>query len=232
MSNASSEYTDAKPTRPESTVYHTAPEASLSTSEDNPFINSRSNSNDSTPSAAVDEHRFPTDSPLLKTTPIHQPSTPSTRSIRSLERLRDGGQSDPQPTDFKNPTSSSLSPRLQHAFAYHNIEDVEAEGFALSGPVSTAVEDAHMHNRIQAKNKHRVPKYQCREGMALLVTSIRHESYRMGNCSRREWKLASDPPKVIAETDLRPEKERVKASSTHRKQFPEHVESLQHWPSW
>jgi hypothetical protein len=102
---------------------------------------------------------------------------------------------------------------------------VEAEGFAVGGPGSTAVEDAKNHNRVQGKNNHRVPIHQYIGGIDLLVSNIRHESYRMGNCSRREWKLAADPPKMISETDLRPETERVKASSTHRKHLPEDVES-------
>jgi hypothetical protein len=88
-----------------------------------------------------------------------------------------------------------LSPKLQYVLASHNIEDVEAEGFALDGPSSAVVEDAQVHNRVQGKNKHRVPIDQYREGIALLVSKIRHERNRMGNCSRREWKLASAPPK-------------------------------------
>jgi hypothetical protein len=106
----------------------------------------------------------------------------------------------------------------------HGIEDVEAEGIALRGPESTAAKNAQRNDQVQGKNKYHVPKYQYKEGMDLLVSKIKYDCYRVSNCTRREWRLASHPPRMIAETDLRPETERVKASSPHTNQFPESVE--------
>jgi len=230
MSNASSEYTDAKSTRPESTVYYTAPESNISVPEGSPSIDSRSKSNGNATSAAIDEHWFPTGSPRSidgtpsEATPKHRSPTPSTRSIRSLERLRDEGQLDPKPTGPENPLSSSFSQTLEYALTSHNIEDVEAEEIALPGLGLTTVEEAQRHNRVQSKNKHRVPIHQYREGMDLLVSKIWHERYRVGNCSRKQWRLASDPPKIISETDLCSETEQTNASPPHTNHFPEYVE--------
>jgi hypothetical protein len=138
--------------------------------------------------------------------------------------LRDEGQLDPKPTDFENPLSSSLSQTLEHALTFRNIEDVVAEGIALPGPGSTAVEEAQTHNRVQGKKKNRVPIHEYRKGMELLVSNIWHERYRVGNCSRKQWRLASDPPKVISETDLYSETEQTNASPPHTNHLPGHVE--------
>jgi hypothetical protein len=225
MSDASSNYTDARSTQSDSTGYLTALETGNPTSEGSPSVSTRSYSNDGVPSEAVGKRRSFIAPP---------------RSIKTIERLRQEASFDPRCTDSKYPTSPSLLPRFEYvvrnrilkeqkawrevarkAFeemlgiyfefgeentmwtkhpSYFIEKRLGAKGIVFLGSEPRDAEDIR---RLIARreDKQRVPMPQWIEQMNFLGSEFKHRHLQK-HCPKRKWRWVARPPKEIAEKDF------------------------------